>query len=163
MQKCLAMEINEKENLQGKEEINNSNTSKEQESANIDENKDSQSEETKDDKTEELNIEAEKKEEAVQEIETEQKKEQSVEEEKDSIEVPPEPIVKENSKEEIESSEEKVAITRKFREEQYQKLCDAVYKRRGWTKNGIPTVETVRRLGINFQDVLEVLKVNGVT
>ena len=61
------------------------------------------------------------------------------------------------------ATEEKIMILRKIRVEQYEKLQDAVYKRRGWTKNGIPTVETVRRLGINFQDVLEVLKVNGVT
>jgi aldehyde:ferredoxin oxidoreductase len=61
------------------------------------------------------------------------------------------------------TTEEKIMILRKLRVEQYEKLQDAVYKRRGWTKNGIPTVQTVRRLGINFQDVLEVLKVNGVT
>jgi len=58
--------------------------------------------------------------------------------------------------------EEKTALLRKHRIEQYDKLQDAVYKRRGWTKDGIPTVETVRRLGIDFPDVLEVLKVNGV-
>ena len=57
---------------------------------------------------------------------------------------------------------EKVAVLRKFREEQYEKLQDAVYKRRGWTVDGIPTVETVRRLAIDFPEVLEVLKANGV-
>jgi len=57
---------------------------------------------------------------------------------------------------------EKVAILRKFREEQYEKLKDAVYRRRGWTADGIPSVETVRRLGIDFPEVLEVLKANGV-
>ena len=60
------------------------------------------------------------------------------------------------------STKEKIAILRKYREEQYEKLKDAVYQRRGWTSEGIPTVETVRRLGIDFPDVLEVLKVNGV-
>jgi aldehyde:ferredoxin oxidoreductase len=53
---------------------------------------------------------------------------------------------------------EKVALLRKFREEQYEKLVDAVYERRGWTKDGVPTVETVRRLGIDFPEVLEVLE-----
>jgi aldehyde:ferredoxin oxidoreductase len=57
---------------------------------------------------------------------------------------------------------EKVAALRKFREEQYEQLQDAVYKRRGWTVDGLPTVETVQRLGIDFPEVLEVLKANGV-
>ena len=60
------------------------------------------------------------------------------------------------------STEEKVGLLRNFREEMYEKLKDAVYKRRGWTNDGIPTVETVRRLGIDFPEVLEVLKANGV-
>ncbi len=33
------------------------------------------------------------------------------------------------------SVEEKMEITRKYRLDQYEKLLDAVYKRRGWTKN----------------------------
>lgn len=58
--------------------------------------------------------------------------------------------------------EEKVATLRKFREAQYEKLKDAVYDRRGWTPDGIPTVATVKRLGIDFPEVLDVLKANGV-
>ncbi len=58
---------------------------------------------------------------------------------------------------------EKVALLRKFREKNYEKLKDAVYLRRGWTSDGIPTVATVKRLGIDFPEVLEVLKKNGVT
>jgi aldehyde:ferredoxin oxidoreductase len=57
---------------------------------------------------------------------------------------------------------EKLAILRQLREEQYEKLQDAVYERRGWTSEGIPTVATVKRLGIDFGEVLEVLKANGV-
>jgi aldehyde:ferredoxin oxidoreductase len=57
---------------------------------------------------------------------------------------------------------EKVSLLRKFREQRYEELKDAVYKRRGWTKEGIPTLETVRRLGIDFPEVVEVLKENGV-
>ena len=59
-------------------------------------------------------------------------------------------------------SAEKVTILRKLREERYEQLKDAVYERRGWTKEGIPTVATVKRLGIDFPEVLEVLKANGV-
>ncbi len=57
----------------------------------------------------------------------------------------------------------KGAALRRLREEQYEKLQDAVYKRRGWTADGIPTLETVRRLKIDFPEVLAVLKANGVT
>lgn len=60
------------------------------------------------------------------------------------------------------SSKEKVAVLRQKREAQYEQLKDAVYERRGWTQNGIPTVATVKRLGIDFPEVLEVLKKNGV-
>lgn len=58
---------------------------------------------------------------------------------------------------------EKVAILRKFREDEYDKLKGVVYQRRGWTADGIPTIATVKRLGIDFPDVLEILKENGVT
>jgi aldehyde:ferredoxin oxidoreductase len=57
---------------------------------------------------------------------------------------------------------EKTAIMRQLRQEQYEKLKGAVYTRRGWTAEGIPTVETVKRLGIDFPEVLEILKANGV-
>jgi aldehyde:ferredoxin oxidoreductase len=60
------------------------------------------------------------------------------------------------------SSREKVAMLRKLREEQYEKLQDAVYLRRGWTREGIPTVATVKRLGIDFPEVLDILKAHGV-
>ncbi|MHB1653043.1 MAG: aldehyde ferredoxin oxidoreductase family protein [Desulfitobacteriaceae bacterium] len=56
------------------------------------------------------------------------------------------------------TTEEKIQILRKFREEQYQKLCDAVYQRRGWNSNGIPTMDTLQRLGIDFPEVVEVVK-----
>lgn len=61
------------------------------------------------------------------------------------------------------STEEKVTVLRRFREEMYEKLKDAVYKRRGWTTEGIPTIATVKRLKIDFPEVLELLKENGVT
>jgi len=72
--------------------------------------------------------------------------------------------LKEKYKVAIESktTAEKTAILRRLREEQYQKLQDAVYERRGWTPDGIPTLDTVKRLGIDFDEVLEVLKAHGV-
>ena len=72
--------------------------------------------------------------------------------------------LKEKYKVEIEgkTTAEKTVIMRQLREDQYEKLKDAVYERRGWTPDGIPTVDTVKRLGIDFDEVLEVLKANGV-
>lgn len=61
------------------------------------------------------------------------------------------------------TTDEKVVLLRKEREADYEKLKDAIYKRRGWTSDGIPTLATVKRLGIDFPEVLEVLKAHGVT
>jgi aldehyde:ferredoxin oxidoreductase len=58
---------------------------------------------------------------------------------------------------------EKVAMLRDIREAQYEKLQDAVYQRRGWTPNGIPTVNTVKRLGIDFPEVMDLLRAHGVS
>jgi aldehyde:ferredoxin oxidoreductase len=57
---------------------------------------------------------------------------------------------------------EKVALLRKFREERYETLKDAVYKRRGWTAEGIPTIATAQRLGIDFPEVVALLNSHGV-
>jgi len=56
------------------------------------------------------------------------------------------------------TTEEKMALHRKYREDRYQKLVDAVYQRRGWTANGIPTLETLKRNGIDFPGVVAVVK-----
>ncbi|MDR0499590.1 MAG: hypothetical protein LBH03_07680 [Holophagales bacterium] len=54
--------------------------------------------------------------------------------------------------------EEKVAAHRAWRTDRYEKLTDAVYKRRGWTPNGVPTYERIKELGIDFPEVLEVVE-----
>jgi len=53
---------------------------------------------------------------------------------------------------------EKMAALRRYREEQYQKLCSAVYERRGWTSDGVPRIETLKRLGIDFPEVVAVVE-----
>jgi aldehyde:ferredoxin oxidoreductase len=53
---------------------------------------------------------------------------------------------------------EKVAALRAYREDQYEQLTDAVYKRRGWTKNGVPTVAKLQELGIDFPEVVHVVR-----
>jgi aldehyde:ferredoxin oxidoreductase len=55
------------------------------------------------------------------------------------------------------TTEDKLKALRKYREEQYEKLCDAVYARRGWDNNGVPTIETLKQLGIDFPDVVELV------
>jgi len=56
------------------------------------------------------------------------------------------------------STGEKLRIMREFRLDQYDKLRDAVYKRRGWTNDGIPTLETLKKLKVDFPEVVEVVK-----
>ncbi len=56
------------------------------------------------------------------------------------------------------SIEEKMDATRKHREDQYEKLLDAVYKRRGWTSNGVPKVEHLKDLGMDLPELVETVK-----
>ncbi len=52
---------------------------------------------------------------------------------------------------------EKMAATRAYREDRYEQLLDAVYARRGWNKNGIPTLAHLKKLGMDLPEVLEVV------
>ena len=45
-----------------------------------------------------------------------------------------------------------MAALREYREAQYEKLKDAVYKRRGWNNNGVPTLEKVKELSGAYQE-----------
>jgi aldehyde:ferredoxin oxidoreductase len=56
------------------------------------------------------------------------------------------------------STEEKRKLLRKYREDRYEQLVDAVYARRGWNEKGIPKPETLKRLGIDFPDVMALVK-----
>ena len=56
------------------------------------------------------------------------------------------------------TTEEKMKVLRKYREAEYERLKDAVYERRGWTKNGVPTLEKAKSLGIDYPDVVELLE-----
>jgi len=53
---------------------------------------------------------------------------------------------------------EKMAHLRKYRENQYEQLVDAVYHRRGWDANSIPTLEKLHDLGIDLPEVIEVVE-----
>jgi len=56
------------------------------------------------------------------------------------------------------SSVEKVAAMRAYREDRFEQLIDAVYKRRGWNKNGVPTIEHLKSLGMDLPELIEVVK-----
>jgi len=53
--------------------------------------------------------------------------------------------------------EEKLEITREYREDQYEKLLDAVYFRRGWTKGGVPKVSHLKDLGMDLPELIDVV------
>ncbi|MCG3224503.1 MAG: aldehyde:ferredoxin oxidoreductase, partial [Candidatus Heimdallarchaeota archaeon] len=53
---------------------------------------------------------------------------------------------------------EKMKELRKIREARYEKLKNAVYKRRGWTDQGVPTLEKLKELGLDFPDITDLVK-----
>ncbi|HXX86990.1 MAG TPA: aldehyde ferredoxin oxidoreductase C-terminal domain-containing protein [Candidatus Acidoferrum sp.] len=61
------------------------------------------------------------------------------------------------------STERKLAELRKNREAEYERLTDAVYKRRGWTQNGVPTLEKVKALAIDYPDVVELIRTDSAS
>jgi len=56
------------------------------------------------------------------------------------------------------STEEKMKILRKYREIQYLKLQEAVYRKRGWNAFGCPTIDLIKNLGIDYEDIIHVIK-----
>jgi aldehyde:ferredoxin oxidoreductase len=56
------------------------------------------------------------------------------------------------------TTEEKMKVLRKYREDQYESLVDAVYKRRGWNNNGVPTIDFLKKIGMDFPEIIEVVR-----
>jgi aldehyde:ferredoxin oxidoreductase len=54
--------------------------------------------------------------------------------------------------------QEKMKSLYVFRRDQYEKLADAVYYRRGWTPNGIPTPQKMKQLGFSDKKMLKMLQ-----
>lgn len=52
---------------------------------------------------------------------------------------------------------EKMAATRKYRENRYEQLLDAVYTRRGWTLNGVPKIEHLKEIGMDLPELIEIV------
>jgi len=56
------------------------------------------------------------------------------------------------------SAEEKMKITMDYRWDQFRQLVDAVYKRRGWTPNGIPKLEKLIEIDMDLPELVEVIR-----
>ncbi|MFO8067772.1 MAG: aldehyde ferredoxin oxidoreductase C-terminal domain-containing protein [Bacteroidales bacterium] len=56
------------------------------------------------------------------------------------------------------SVEEKMSALREYREDRYEQLLDAVYERRGWTKNGVPKIEKLKELGMDLPELIELVE-----
>ncbi len=55
-------------------------------------------------------------------------------------------------------TEDKMKVLRKYREDQYERLRDAVYRRRGWNNNGVPTIAHLKKIGMDFPEVIDVVR-----
>ncbi|MCK5346241.1 MAG: aldehyde:ferredoxin oxidoreductase, partial [Candidatus Heimdallarchaeota archaeon] len=56
------------------------------------------------------------------------------------------------------STKDKIQAMRTYRYAQYEKLIDAVYKRRGWTMNGVPTIAHLQSIGMDLPELVETIK-----
>jgi aldehyde:ferredoxin oxidoreductase len=56
------------------------------------------------------------------------------------------------------SLQQKMATLREYRESQYRQLQDAVYARRGWDTDGVPTLSALRNDGIDFPELVELVE-----
>jgi aldehyde:ferredoxin oxidoreductase len=59
------------------------------------------------------------------------------------------------------STAEKMRALRTHRQEQYDRLCAAVYARRGWDEDGVPTLAKLQELGIDFPEVVAVVRAHA--
>ncbi|MFZ2340136.1 MAG: aldehyde ferredoxin oxidoreductase C-terminal domain-containing protein [Bacteroidales bacterium] len=55
------------------------------------------------------------------------------------------------------TTQEKMKLLRQYREARYESLLDAVYKRRGWNNNGVPTIGFLKKIGMDLPEVIEVV------
>jgi aldehyde:ferredoxin oxidoreductase len=62
------------------------------------------------------------------------------------------------------TTKDRVQKLRSYREEQYRLLTDAAYKKRGWTRNGVPTLEKVKSLELDWiPGLIDTIKKYSVT
>ena len=58
--------------------------------------------------------------------------------------------------------ESRHALTRKLRQQAYDKLCDEVYEAKGYTRNAVPLLETVDNFDLLDQQAQRLLDIFGV-
>ena len=58
----------------------------------------------------------------------------------------------------LKTIEEKMDILKAYRVRQYELLQDAVYKARGWNEGGCPTIKKIKELGIDYEDIINIIK-----
>jgi aldehyde:ferredoxin oxidoreductase len=56
------------------------------------------------------------------------------------------------------SAKEKMEIVMEYRRDQFEKLVDAVYLRRGWTPNGIPKLEKLIEIGMDLPELVQTVR-----
>lgn len=56
------------------------------------------------------------------------------------------------------SDEERLIALQNYRRDQYEQLTDAVYNEKGYDRNGIPTDQTLERLGLNDETYREIVR-----
>jgi aldehyde:ferredoxin oxidoreductase len=56
------------------------------------------------------------------------------------------------------TTEEKMAALRRHREREYERVTDAAYERRGWTKDGVPRLSRLRELGIDLPELVRIVE-----
>ena len=56
------------------------------------------------------------------------------------------------------STEEKIILLRAYREDQYEQMIGVVYKRKGWTTKGVPTIQRLKELNIDLPQLVEIVK-----
>jgi aldehyde:ferredoxin oxidoreductase len=56
------------------------------------------------------------------------------------------------------SNEQRLSALHEHRRAQYEKLTDVVYQEKGYDQNGIPTDESLRRLGLNQPEFMAIVR-----
>jgi len=56
------------------------------------------------------------------------------------------------------STAEKRSLLRTYRMDQYNKTVDVVYRRRGWTRNGVPTIQRLKELGMDKPELVAIVE-----
>lgn len=54
--------------------------------------------------------------------------------------------------------QEKLSVIREYKEDNYRTLQQMIYQKRGWNEEGVPKPETLKRLGIDYPDLMNTVE-----